>query len=61
MIANQLVCSVMIAIVIINTVNGNCPEDETTYPIVTITNTSVNATPGMNLIKMYCMGSQGSQ
>ena len=39
----------MIIIVIINTVNGNCPDDEkeeTTSPVVTITNTSVNATPG---------------
>ena len=51
MTVNQLVCySIMITIVIINTVNGNCPEDELT-PIVTITNTSVNATPGMNLLK----------
>ena len=49
MIANQLVYSIMITIVIVNTVNGNCPEDKKTYPIVTITNTSVNATPGMNL------------
>ena len=49
MIANQLVYSIMIIIVIATTVNGNCPEDKKTYPIVTITNTSVNATPGMNL------------
>ena len=49
MISNQLVYSIMITIVIVTTVNGNCPEDKKTYPIVTITNTSVNATPGMNL------------
>ena len=48
MIAAKLMYSLMIIIVIINTVNGNCPDDEkkTTYPVVTITNTSVNATPG---------------
>ena len=50
MIASKLMYSLMIIIVIINTANGNCPEDkETTYPIVTITNTSVNATPGMKI------------
>ena len=32
MIAIQLMYSIMIAIVIINTVNGNCPEDEITSP-----------------------------
>ena len=49
MIATKLMYSLMIIIVIINTVNGNCPPDEekeTTAPVVTITNTSVNATPG---------------
>ena len=49
MIAAKLMYSLMIIIVIINTVNGNCPGDkekETTSPVVTITNTSVNATPG---------------
>ena len=50
MIATKLMYSLMIIIVIINTVNGNCPgeekEKETTAPVVTITNTSVNATPG---------------
>uniref|UniRef100_A0A1X7UMX8 Fibrinogen C-terminal domain-containing protein n=1 Tax=Amphimedon queenslandica TaxID=400682 RepID=A0A1X7UMX8_AMPQE len=47
MIATKLMYSLMIIIVIINTVNGNCPDDEkeTTSPVVTITNTSVNATP----------------
>ena len=49
MIASQLVYSIMITIVIVTTVNGNCPEEKKTYPIVTITNTSVNATPGMIL------------
>ena len=46
MLAGKLMYSLMIIIVIINTVNGNCPDDETTYPVVIITNTSVNATPG---------------
>ena len=49
MIASKLMYSLMIIIVIINTVNGNCPDDneeKTTSPVVTITNTSVNATPG---------------
>ena len=47
MLAGKLMYSSMIIIVIINTVNGNCPDDEeTTSPVVTITNTSVNATPG---------------
>ena len=47
MIAAKLMYSLMIIIVIINTVNGNCPGNkETTSPVVTITNTSVNATPG---------------
>ncbi|XP_019861251.1 PREDICTED: fibrinogen C domain-containing protein 1-like [Amphimedon queenslandica] len=46
MIATKLMHSLMIIIVIINTVNGNCPENEKeTSPVVTITNTSVNATP----------------
>ncbi|XP_011407325.2 PREDICTED: fibrinogen C domain-containing protein 1-A-like [Amphimedon queenslandica] len=47
MLAGKLMYSLMIIIVIINTVNGNCPDDEkeTTSPVVTITNTSVNATP----------------
>ncbi|XP_019861247.1 PREDICTED: fibrinogen C domain-containing protein 1-like [Amphimedon queenslandica] len=47
MIATKLMYSLMIIIVIINTVNGNCPENEkeSTSPVVTITNTSVNATP----------------
>ena len=47
MIAGKLMYSLMIIIVIINTVNGNCPDDEEekkTFPFVT--NTSVNATPG---------------
>ena len=46
MIATKLMYSLMIIIVIINTVNGNCPDDEKkkTFPLVT--NTSVNATPG---------------
>ncbi|XP_019853438.1 PREDICTED: fibrinogen C domain-containing protein 1-like [Amphimedon queenslandica] len=46
MIATKLMYSLMIIIVIINTVNGNCPEDEDkkkTFPFVT--NTSVSATP----------------
>ncbi|XP_019853442.1 PREDICTED: fibrinogen C domain-containing protein 1-like isoform X3 [Amphimedon queenslandica] len=42
MIATKLMYSLMIIIVIINTVNGNCP-DEKTFPLVT--NTSVNARP----------------
>ena len=48
MIAAKLMYSLTIIIVIINTVNGNCPDDKekTTSPVVTITNTSVNATPG---------------
>ncbi|XP_019861249.1 PREDICTED: fibrinogen C domain-containing protein 1-like isoform X1 [Amphimedon queenslandica] len=47
MIATKLMYSLMIIIVIINTANGNCPDDEkeTASPVVTITNTSVNATP----------------
>ena len=45
-LAGKLMYSLMIIIVIINTVNGNCPDDETTSPVVTITNTTVNATPG---------------
>ena len=44
MIAGKLMYSLMIIIVIINTVNGNCPGDKKTFPFVT--NTSVNATPG---------------
>ena len=48
MIADKLMYSLMIIIVIINTVNGNCPGDKEkekkTFPYVT--NTSVNATPG---------------
>ena len=48
MYAAKLMCSLMIIIVIINTVNGNCPDDEKKMnsPVVTITNTSFNATPG---------------
>ena len=50
MIATKLMYSLMIIIVIINTVNGNCPPDEKekekTFPYVT--NTSVTATPGTN-------------
>ena len=39
------------SMIIINTAHGNCPEDEkTTAPVVIITNTSVNATPGINTI-----------
>ena len=45
MIAAKLMYSLMIIIVIINTVNGNCPGDKKkTFPYVT--NTSVDATPG---------------
>ena len=44
MIADKLMYSLMIIIVIINTVNGNCPDHEKTFPYVT--NISVNATPG---------------
>ncbi|XP_019861056.1 PREDICTED: fibrinogen C domain-containing protein 1-like [Amphimedon queenslandica] len=46
MLAGKLMYSLMIIIVIINTVNGNCPDDEKekkTFPLVT--NTSVNAIP----------------
>ncbi|XP_019856543.1 PREDICTED: fibrinogen C domain-containing protein 1-like isoform X3 [Amphimedon queenslandica] len=48
MLAGKLMYSLMILIVIINTVNGNSwPDDkkETTSPVVIIANTSVNATP----------------
>ena len=45
MIVNQLEYSMMIIIVIITTVNGNCHENELAF------NTSVNATPGMNIIE----------
>ena len=53
MIANQLVYSLMITVVIATTVDGNCPEDKKTNPIVTTTNTSVNAAPGMNCCTVY--------
>ena len=54
MFASALTYSLMIIIVIIiNTVNGHCPDDEkTTSPVVTITNTSVNATPGTGNAKI---------
>ena len=42
MIANQLVYSIMITIVIVATVHGNCPEDKKAYPIVTITITQAS-------------------
>ena len=48
MIATKLMYSLMIIIVIINTVNGNCPPDdkEKKKPFPLVTNTSVTATPG---------------
>ena len=46
MIAGKLMYSLMIIIVIINTVNGNCPDDKEKKTFPYVTNTSVNATPG---------------
>ena len=46
MIATKLMYSLMIIIVIINTVNGNCPPDDKEKPFPLVTNTSVNAKPG---------------
>ena len=55
MLAGKLMYSLMIIIVIINTVNGNCPDDETpspspspmvTYEYLSSPNTTVNAPPG---------------
>ena len=51
MIAIQLlVYSIMMI-----TVYSNCPDDDkkTTAPVVIITNTSVNATPGKHCFKSY--------
>ena len=45
MIATKLMYSLMIIIVIINTVNGNCPDDKISSVAIS-TNTSVNARPG---------------
>ena len=57
MLAGKLMYSLMIIIVIINTVNGNCPDDETpspspspspmvTFEYLSSPNTTVNAPPG---------------
>ena len=51
MATRQLSLLLYSMIIIINTAHGNCPEDQkTTAPVVIITNTSVNATPGINTI-----------
>lgn len=56
MIANQLVLTIMIAIVIINTANGKCLEVEQKYPVITVLNTSVNAIPGKKYTQQsFCM------
>ena len=50
MIATQLLLYSIMMI----TVYGNCPDDKkTTAPVVIITNTSVNATPGKHCFKSY--------
>ena len=48
MATSQLSLLLYSIIIIINTAHGNCHEDEKkTAPVVIITNTSVNATPGI--------------
>uniref|UniRef100_A0A1X7U1F8 Fibrinogen C-terminal domain-containing protein n=1 Tax=Amphimedon queenslandica TaxID=400682 RepID=A0A1X7U1F8_AMPQE len=63
MLAGKLMYSLMIIIVIINTINGNCPDDEkelASPAVVIITNTSVNAKPAnidcidLNLFPIDC-------
>ena len=48
MATRQLSLLLYSMIIIINTAHGNCHEDEKKIaPVVIITNTSVNATPGI--------------